>query len=85
MDQVASEFLAQLADPEARGLALLVMLLVLAAALILALMLARWGRRLVFRDSKPKRTHYVDAWHEAGRRAGSKPETRKDDGDEPER
>lgn len=69
-----SEFfpqLAQLSDPSARGLALLAMILLLGLGLILALVLARWGRNMALRDReiKRKRPDGVDPWEEAGRRA----------------
>lgn len=68
MNPSTSEFVAQALSPWARGVALLVMLLLLAAGLILSLMLARWGKRWAMRDHKRKQSPQVDAWEEAGRR-----------------
>lgn len=73
--------LAQLQDPSARGLALLVMIVLLGLALILTLILARWGRNMALRDRHARRrepTEYVDAWEEAGRRA-QPPDDEEDD------
>lgn len=79
-----SEFVAE-TDPLARGLSLLVMMLVLVAAVILVIMLVAWGRRMATAKGKPKRpTPPVDAWEEAGRRA-SPPPSPKEDRDEPPR